>query len=1222
MIECKHSLLQAPTCSAILTAVVKTIGRYYPKDVASVVSGLGYLGFEFQKMPAALQSAMISAIQSTAPKKSCWDLVQTIMGLAQMKIPSSVFQQSSLLFHLASKSNLLGPSPTAHLILGMGLLSKELVQMEEDIIALMQILSRKWSRKMTGSDFMVTCLGVCYLSGRLANISPMLSLDAIAAPFKLKSSATAVSDRKDPRVAVRVPTELRSILSAMNSTALQRCLTGLSRHGISWKLLARFPELKSQVEERIVHALVADPDAGPLLRAMVGMQAEWEDLTPSIRAQLLDAIYSKLTKATWRTSVLAEAIWCLGYLHIPVKLPESLVFQLFESVGEHEQLQLMFGLGGIGYDFDGSAGSAAQALMEAKAEEYLTTENFEYIVLALMKLNVKWPSIGPGLKQVLIEQMKAIDSRGTDFPDTVYSLHQIGAMSEFSAEMGEVLMTKISQSTDKYDARGLLLLLQALPTIRVRNAFEKLYLARRLFSNAMNCLCDEGKLSSVSAVELIAALAALFDGMGYQLSETNEDKELIELINLGLDTISAWELPTILSLLDSFKILGIKWEELTTEVRNKVQGVTMNHWSSASFQEKEKIRECLESFEAWDSSFPDERPANENFSGVLNHTGIIAIEEICAVLDSTPSHNLPELLLKCGILKLSPSALKSTGIWNAIETALIKSNGSAEVWKPAHVKTPLLLNAFEKIGVKDSDISELSKIALETLMLHSLPKAPARSVSNTMYYSARLKWPLTANIMRECRSAFFRTCKFMKGEGEFANALWAMTHMACSWINFKEKEISSLQTALMRMLEIMNARDLSTAMGALRTMRARWSHFSYDLCGAILDRTAEVVHDMDGTSIALLLFSYGEMQLKWNDIPIVARAVVQESLLKHAFAFSSKEVYWAIGGLSKLETPIMAINPALLHLLIQQISRCWSQSTLDPEGIISICRSLARLGCAWADIERALPPPAHLVINSKLMGFQQSQCLRFMESLHALGLMLSEMHPSTVELLLSGISKDEWLRRRINLLAAIETFTICEVNVNVGTEVFRHAILDCIVRGKRATGIQEFTDIFCCLPKIGFLKQHFTPKHCRILNENLGLIGRGNSTLALKTLKAAKLMSFDWSDFELTCQNALANAALKAYTVNKDNRLLLALTSMGASIASSSLQIDIHKKTLADGNLVNIKLIETLNKRLPSLTDEDLLRVIYLLGTSVQFNVIIIYTCKSKVKSAFLVTCS
>ena len=249
--ECSFSQLQAPTSSALLVAVTKTIGRYYPKDIANVVSALGCMGFSFQKMPSALQSELITTIHRNAPKKSCWDIVQTILGLANLKIPSKLFQQTSLTYYLASKSNLLGPSPTAHLVLGMGLLSRDKVQLDDEILVLMQILCRKWCRKMVAKDFMISCQGIAYLSRQFQQEPPKLTLESIAAPFMLNISLINENDKIFSRNLLKVPLELKNVLLTKNATILRRYFLGFSRHGVYWKLLMRIPELSRLIGTRM-----------------------------------------------------------------------------------------------------------------------------------------------------------------------------------------------------------------------------------------------------------------------------------------------------------------------------------------------------------------------------------------------------------------------------------------------------------------------------------------------------------------------------------------------------------------------------------------------------------------------------------------------------------------------------------------------------------------------------------------------------------------------------------------------------------------------------------------------------------------------------------------------------------------------------------------------------------------------------------------------------------
>ena len=1197
--ECSFSQLQAPTSSALLVAVTKTIGRYYPKDIANVVSALGCMGFSFQKMPSALQSELITTIHRNAPKKSCWDIVQTILGLANLKIPSKLFQQTSLTYYLASKSNLLGPSPTAHLILGMGLLSRDKVQFDDEILVLMQILCRKWCRKMVAKDFMISCQGIAYLSRQFQQEPPKLTLESIAAPFMLNISLINKNDKIFSRNLLKVPLELKNVLLTKNATILRRYFLGFSRHGVYWKLLMRIPELKLTVEESMSDIFIEEHTFVEFLRACVAMRVDWDDLSPSIQEVLLNtsSIVIKRILTGGDSQALVETIWSLGCIRVPINLESSAVLQLFKSAGEEKLLMALFGLGGMGYKVQSSYDSVAQEALESSLEECLTSKNFDFVIFALSKLSMQWSSLGPSLRRSVIEHMETMAPQGVNFPVTIRCLFQTGVLNEVHVDVGDSLISKISESADNYDSGDLYLLLQALPSIKTSNAFEKLYLGRRLFSNVINRLSDDTKLqASICFIDVLVAFSNLLEVLDQQLSLTEEDIEIVSLINVGLEGVKIINLNAVISILLSLKSIGFRWEDLAPQPRNKIQDAIKIAWLSSSTTDREVTRNIVQSIDAWDIELPDEPDSIALFDD-LNDVEKDSLDSIRVALNSTVLSSMPEVLFKCCNMKMDLSRLKALGIWNTIESSLIKSNGSINDWKSINIKVPLLLNCFEKLQIKHSDISDAAKISLGSLLVTALPSMPARSVSNIMYYTARLKWPLTADLMREARASFFRTSRYMKGEGEFANALWAMTHMSCTWINLSEKETQGLCVAFTKLLPVINSRDLATAIGALKTMRARWSYLTEDLRAAILDRTADLIQDMDGTSISLLLYSFGEMDLKWSDIPIVARAVAQEALLKHTLGLSTKEMYYVVVGLGKLETSMVAFNPMVVQLLVRQAGRYMFSSALNPDGLIILCRSLARLGCIWTEIESALPPPAHELINSRLSSFHQSQHLRFMKCLYSLNVTWSALHPSTIELLLSGIGKDNWLRRKNNLLSTLQTFVKCQFSVDYGSYFFRSRLLEDILRCMKDMGGSEYLELICSLQKIGLSKSHFPSKHYAAISQKIALVSsEENSTMLLKAVKAVKTMRFEWSDIDAPCQRVLASTALKYYSINKDNRLLLTLTSMGATIASSSLQLDMHKKALSDGTLVNIKLVETLNKRLPSLTDEDLLRVIYLLG--------------------------
>jgi hypothetical protein len=181
-----------------------------------------------------------------------------------------------------------------------------------------------------------------------------------------------------------------------------------------------------------------------------------------------------------------------------------------------------------------------------------------------------------------------------------------------------------------------------------------------------------------------------------------------------------------------------------------------------------------------------------------------------------PWANIEELKALFPLLLLSPSYIPNTlwilhrdgysihelinsGVWALYDDAItttIKNWG-----KEMPLKLSMLLNIFTKLKVKKIHLSYDSQIAISKAVVKAAPYMEARSLSNILFYIAKLDWPIFASALSSntpilssgstdvrtvsnlstvlnspvniLKLSFLNKCSNMKGPGEFSNAFWA-----------------------------------------------------------------------------------------------------------------------------------------------------------------------------------------------------------------------------------------------------------------------------------------------------------------------------------------------------------------------------------------------------------------------------------------------------------------
>jgi hypothetical protein len=1167
------------------------------------------MAFEYKTMPPALQSALVAAIQSSAGRKSCWDIVETIVGLAKLKIPAAFFQQCSLSYYLASKSNLLGPSPTSKLILSMGMLHAEAVDFDADVMHLMQPLSKKWSARMPAKEFFATCLGLALLSQRrpvdteipstlAAVFAPYVSIDFVA----MQSQPGPEVNRTSKALAVKVSVEFHQSLAAMEIAEFVSFLQVLVSHGLQWSSVFKHQELRACIESTLVRVLSTQTDHGlyhlQLLVACVKLKMKWATLA-SPTQEAFAAMYAERVEAKADATSALDLIWGLGALGAPLGVTHALPSETAVMTGissDADLLKLLLALGGMGWKWPlHGKGKGTREALESRIQAFLTTNNFDKVVYALERIGFSVENSSSATKAAIFRGISGMSGKAKLFSQTIGCLDNLGILKSVPPEAGTALISEISYVTDSFDEHQLLVILRSMPSLTCENPFEKVYLSKRLFQNALIKGKSEMERNPKFVVDLLQPLSAVFSEASYVLGETDEDLEMIDIMVESIEVKVADAVP----LLQAMFQIGLKWDLLSVSAKTKIEDCIRSCWGGFSEDQKRLTRELVEALGAWDLNLPEDVVVKED----IDTLDWQSVEQLKQAINKVPSYMIPETLGKCVSLGIRLSELQGAAVWIQVDAAIAGSKGDVKLWKPCAVKVPMLLKCLGRLGVPETALSQAARASIDVLLISTLGQSPARSVSNLMYYAARMRWVLSSGVMSAARVAFFRTCKSMSGEGEFANALWATTYMAMAYINLADSEIEALASAFEELIFAMNPRDLATAIGALKTMRATWASLPPSITSLLLDRTADVVGDMDGTSLSLSIFSFGSMGLAWSDLSPVVRALAQDSLFRLLPSLQERELYWTVVGLGRMNASLEYFSSGLVAVLLSSAAKIIKSPTLKPDGFIALLDAFASMGGNWTTVSHTLEAPLFEVLKSKLPDLSQKYILELVVGLHKLGLSWPQVNKASQELILRRLEADAWVLKKKRACAAFETLVSAGFRIRDAPEslgmVFVDSAVDSLHRVDSETAINT----------LRLLVQGHATRKCLtdmvpIDNLIVSTIGAGNITTTLKLLRELKNLGITWDDVRPSTRTSLSTIALRLFTLNKDNRLLLLLTSMGATIASSTLQIDIHKKSISDSTLANIKLIESLKKRLPELSDEDFIRVVYLLGVFVDISVV------------------
>lgn len=1238
-----QSQLQTRTVLAITTALARVLPRLRPKELSTLANDLGLAGFEYALLSHSLQDALTVALRASLTRMSCWDLVETVISLARLKIPSAFFVQSSLFVSLAGKSGLLGPYPTAQLLLGLGLLRSQRVHIDADMQRLAQGLSVRWTARMPRDEFFKAALGLALLSSSQSSASGLeVSIESAAAPFMHQSQRSVLTPSRPALNASKTTickplVDLEAALAEMGGAQFFAFAATLPSHGVDWQLV-RLRDLQPCFEQCIIRELSAASAMGsvPLIlaalasfsRTAVSLRMHWTSLSLTFHTAYTHIVQDMLQmiSVVGIQGCKADAIdwlWGAGYMRADLYDVTSVVSSLLDQADGVQTLKILLALGGLGWRIPLEPSQASTEVLGRSSHDSFTlserllhkvgatlsSDNFASMCVGLSRAGFHMQSttsddrraasdslsdIRLEVSSTVLSYIDSLDPQTVFVPAALLSLGDMGFLHSLEQEDGGALLSKISAAVDDLGVNDLGVILQSLVYIPSESS-EKLYVAKRIFLVA----AMKGKSSFASDergfVDLIFALSRVFLDGATQLSDSEEDLEIGSEISSFFGQLASVDCRLFPELLSSFAHLGLPWEDIKSHCRSAFQSGIDLGWRLLPPNTRIQVASLVETLGAWDLLLPvDVEPENVGASWAT-------LDELTSAVKAVRTCFIPDILLACARKNIRTPSLMKAGVWALVDAHLTGTEGNCSSLHPVTVKLPMLLNALDKLFVKEGDLSSDAVSALRRCLHSSLKYMPARSVSNCLYYSARLKFVLDDELKISFRRAFFRTCVFMTGDdGEFANALWAMPHLSIKWHSLSDGEISCIDKAFRTISSSMNGRDIATAIGALRSLGASWTTLPEGLGDILLESAAYKIESMDATSTALLLFSLGMLGVAWSSLPIVIRAVVQEKLPRLTAVLSEKEAYWIVVGLAKMGFILPASNANLVSLFFSLVRLSLLSSQLKPEGFLSVLQCTGSIVDPACAIPSALKDAAIRSMESKLTLLAPKQVVQLLESLAGLQLPWSALSAFTQDKICMYIDgAAAWLSRKNHSLLVIRALLSSGASCLSLSDRFADKLIISALANIRYLNADESSSALSLLRQFHLSRARLSSSQISLVSSAVSVaVGSGSVTSILIAIRDVKSMGLTAVDLEAACLHTLTNLALKCSLVNKDNRLLYLLTSMGASISttSSASQIDIHKKVALDSALLNIKLIETLRKKLPLLSDEDFLRVIYLLG--------------------------
>ena len=1239
----KSEMLQVTTLNALDTAMRKVLMRLHPEEISSLISSLGSIEYSYADMSSELQNLLIKIIQITTARMSCWDLVESILGLARLKIPTSFFSQCSFTYYLAAKSSLLGPTPTANLILGVGLLQSEGVDVDLGVIKIVKLLSVKWNQKMPAKEFFKTCTGLALLSTSKVDLTttPSETIESILRPFRCLAELTELE--LDPLTvknvtkswALKLPDQLEKVHSTMDSDGIARYLTLLADYGITWRTVRRYPELLQSIDELLSTSLasltpyISYEKLANFLTACVKMNIQWTHLSSGAQSSLLHAsskVLSRFQLSSIRSRrskrSMMTILWALRALQSPSQLsPLSAGERVFNSLLEActsdvDFLKCLFAIGEReGHDSNAVvafniSGSELSSAMDLQLSRFLNDGTVYAIVAALSRLHCSYNAASPTLRRLLFQQITLMNSQHKFYAETIRHLASMGFISQLMPATGDALVEHCSDAADEMDEKALLDILTVAPCIPVENSGARIiYLSKRLFQNALQKCRNTSIFFSI-----LDAFANVYHTLGIQLNE--ESDEDIELIATLIEYIARLEgsltIDQLKIFLKAILLLGISWRSIGDP--RTILSCIQTSWPTLFPQERALIRTQLENVGAKDIDFPetvDIMYRTTSTSSDLTHDWQ-TLDELRTVIETTPpssTYMLPELLMRCVKMRYTFSDLTAAGIWQSIEQLISDSRGDLKLFRPVAVKLPLLLKALDKVGVKESQVSSSFKASVHHLLLSSLPQLPARSVSNSMFYGVKQGYLLTSPVIRDFRVALFRTILQMNAE-EFANALWASTHLSLTFVNLSDEEKALLLQAFEEQSSSINGRDMSTLLGALRSMASNRRNLPSAFQIFLLDRLSELIETMDTTSIALSVYSIGSLGMTWDELSVVTRMVIQKVLLK-ADNFSEKEIFWILVGSGKLGFTFSSSSSSSLRLkieasVLQMIFASIQSRTIKVDFLLEILLQWASMGSSWENFTPS-STQYHLasLLANRLQTLSASQSLSLLKILSLLKLPASALRPALLPLFFANLNHVEFLFKKLNvfsILQILDSLGIKEADVFMASSFYKN-VIDTTLSILRKTNVKDTVEVFRHLSSMQFQKNKFSHQQLAHMDAIFTEIILNQPSLyyTLKLLPLLPKMGFTWDDLSYEVQVKLSTTALRLHSQSNDGRLLGQLNSLGALIdLTSSTRLDMHKRPAESSRTVmvaNLKLIDTLEARLPALGDEDFLRVIYLLGS-------------------------
>lgn len=329
----------------------------------------------------------------------------------------------------------------------------------------------------------------------------------------------------------------------------------------------------------------------------------------------------------------------------------------------------------------------------------------------------------------------------------------------------------------------------------------------------------------------------------------------------------------------------------------------------------------------------------------------------------------------------------------------------------------------------------------------------------------------------------------------------------------------------------------------------------------------------------MLILALGSVGVELKALPVLTRVRLRQQLNAKLPGMSSRELYWSLCGLGRMKAPWadlpQYLQEGLRRAVLRHVTLLGSaDGGYSCRAVIALCKGLAAAKASWSkDIEGWADGALSEALTEAVQQVMEQQELddaafgNLVMFLRKLELPLAERHPFMLQQVLSRMERLAPLRpndRRSEADGWKDT-----------SQGRGYDALPALLRELRATGVT-----FVMLP---------LPYLDRALAEAAGQVASSRGQTGHRIRLLALL--------EHTCiELSLLGASWQDLTPS--TRELLAAVVYGTPALAEALRLLGHRPLLQQQRQQQSEsqLLQKLSSRLPSLSDADLLRAIYLLG--------------------------